>query len=49
MIGHEFELVKSTFLSTFIDDYTLIQDKQMVMETTHRIQFYIDTIRAEEV
>jgi hypothetical protein len=49
MIGYEFELVKNTFLSTFIDDDILLQDKQMIMEKIHRIQFYIDTIRAEEV
>jgi hypothetical protein len=49
MIGYEFELVKSTFLSTFIDDDILLQDKQMIIKKVHRIQFYIDTIRAEEV
>jgi Putative DNA-binding domain len=49
MIGYEFELVKNTFLSTFIYDESLLHDKQMIMEKTQRIQFYIDTIRAEEV
>ena len=49
MIGNEFEFVKSTFLSTFIDNDILLQDKEMVMEKIQRIQFYIDTISEEEV
>jgi len=49
MIGYEFGLVKNTLLHTFIYDEDLLHSKQMVMEKINRIQFYIDTIRAEEL